>query len=69
MSHLVLNRLLRMGIPLLFLVAASLFQTSCATRASPDGGPRDTLAPVLDTAFPANGTVYFRSKKIELRFN
>lgn len=61
--------LLRGGGLLFILFVAIMYQSSCATRASPDGGPRDTIAPILDTAFPANGTLFFDKKRIELHFN
>lgn len=43
--------------------------SSCATQSAPSGGPRDSLPPELDTAFPANGKVNFQGQSIRLRFN
>ena len=43
--------------------------SSCATQSAPSGGPRDSLPPELDTAFPANGKVNFQGTRIRLRFN
>ncbi|MDR9375111.1 MAG: Ig-like domain-containing protein [Schleiferiaceae bacterium] len=43
--------------------------SSCATQSAPSGGPRDSLPPELDTAFPANGKVNFQGASIRLRFN
>lgn len=54
-----------------FLFMAALFEmsiSSCASKSSPGGGPRDTLAPQLDTAFPPNLSIQFKAKEIELRF-
>lgn len=42
---------------------------SCASQSSPNGGPRDTVPPSLDTSFPANFTTNFQSKTIELIFD
>lgn len=45
-----------------------IFISSCASKSSPGGGPKDTLAPQLDTAFPPNQTILFKAQEIELRF-
>ncbi len=42
--------------------------SSCASQSSPQGGPRDTIAPQLDTSFPPNQTILFNATEIELRF-
>lgn len=49
-----------------------LFDTgliSCASKSSPDGGPKDTAAPQLDTSYPPNKTLYFNSDRIILEFD
>lgn len=51
------------------LVFFELSISSCASRSAPSGGPKDTLAPVLDTAFPPNYSTNFSSKKIKLVFD
>ena len=54
------------------LVLAILFDgllPSCASISAPSGGPRDTAAPVLDTAYPYNGKTNFSSREIRLIFN
>lgn len=51
-----------LGISLVFL-------QSCAQMASPPGGKKDTLAPVLTTSIPLNKSKNFKGKKIELNFN
>ncbi|MEQ9263323.1 MAG: Ig-like domain-containing protein [Owenweeksia sp.] len=58
--------LLILGLVFVFFEA---FLSSCASRASPSGGPRDTIAPVLDTAFPPNFSTRFKGRSIELVFN
>ena len=51
-----------LGISLVFL-------QSCAQMASPPGGKKDTLAPVVTTSIPLNKSKNFKGKKIELNFN
>ncbi len=43
---------------------------SCANRGTgPQGGPRDTIPPVVTKESPANGTLSFSGKKVEIQFN
>lgn len=59
-------------IALLFFALLIIFDfsvSSCATVGRPTGGPRDTLAPALDTSFPANLTTHFNQKKVVLVFD
>lgn len=42
---------------------------SCASQATPGGGPKDTVAPVMDTSFPANFSTYFDANEIQLVFD
>lgn len=51
-----------LGISLVFL-------QSCAQMASPPGGKKDTLAPVVVSSIPLNKSKNFKGKKIELNFN
>lgn len=53
-------------LPLLVL-AAILY--SCATESTPLGGPEDKAPPELKEATPANKSIRFTEKKIELTFN
>ncbi|MEN9960408.1 MAG: hypothetical protein RL045_659 [Bacteroidota bacterium] len=53
---------LGLGISLVFL-------QSCAQMASPPGGKKDTLAPVVISSIPLNKSKNFKGKKIELNFN
>ena len=42
----------------------------CANQgAGPQGGPRDTIPPVVVKETPINGTLTFSSKKIEIQFD
>jgi len=41
----------------------------CAKRGSITGGSKDTLAPVLRSSFPKNGSVNFTGNEIKLNFN
>lgn len=63
------NQLLFVLISLSLLVLFELFLSSCASRSAPSGGPKDTLAPKLDTAFPPNQSLNFKQKKIILVFD
>lgn len=47
----------------------SLMGSSCAQIGSPTGGARDTLAPVLLNAIPANSSTHFKEKTITLNFD
>jgi hypothetical protein len=46
-----------------------LLNSGCANIIPPEGGPRDTTAPVLVTALPKDSTIAFNAKKIVLTFN
>lgn len=41
----------------------------CAKRGNIDGGPKDTIPPVLKMSFPKNFSTDFKAKKIELSFD
>jgi len=43
--------------------------SSCAKRGNITGGLKDTIAPVLKSSFPKNGSVNFNSKEIKLVFD
>ncbi len=51
------------------LILFEIFLSSCASRSAPSGGPRDTLAPVLDTSFPPNMSLNFKEKQVVMVFN
>ena len=46
-----------------------LFLVQCAKRASPTGGPKDSIPPVLINASPKMNTVFFDKDEIRLTFN
>lgn len=47
-----------------------LLLTGCANRGiGPQGGPKDTIPPVVVKETPANGFTHFAEKKIEILFN
>ena len=60
--------ILKTAVTLLFLGA---FLTRCATIMSPDGGPKDTLPPVIVNITPGNFKTNFsdKDKKIYIEFN
>lgn len=41
----------------------------CATIAQPQGGPRDSLPPIVISTVPPEGTTNFQSKRITINFN
>jgi hypothetical protein len=43
--------------------------SSCAKRGNITGGLKDTIAPVLKSSFPKNGSVNFNGKEIKLVFD
>lgn len=58
-------------LPTLLLSALAIYFSlaSCATISSPGGGPRDTIAPKLDTSFPPNFSLNFKASEINLVFD
>ena len=58
--------ILKTAVTLLFLGA---FLTRCANIMSPDGGPKDTLPPVITAITPGNFATNFKEKKIYIEFN
>src|SRR5688572_27347745 len=54
---------------LLILGISVISGTGCANIVPPQGGPRDTLPPLLTRATPADSTLNFRGNRIELTFN
>lgn len=50
--------------------ALLLFSTACANMGQgPQGGPKDTIPPVVVKELPLNGTLHFSAKRIEVQFN
>lgn len=63
------SALLHLLVMVFSIAIFELSLNSCASQSSPNGGPRDTIAPTLDTSFPANFTTNFKSTTIELIFD
>ena len=57
---------LRIAVVLLF---SGVFFMRCANIMTPDGGPKDTLPPVIVKLNPDNFTTNFKAKKIYIEFN
>jgi hypothetical protein len=53
----------------LLLFILSFFLTRCANIVPPNGGPRDTIPPVLINAIPHDSTLHFHSRSITLNFD
>ena len=58
--------ILKVAVTLLFLGA---FMTRCANIMSPDGGPKDSLPPVITNITPGNFATNFTEKKIYIEFD
>jgi Bacterial Ig-like domain len=53
----------------IFLISQTLVQTGCANIIPPEGGPRDSLPPVLRRASPPDSSRNFADKRITLTFD
>ena len=51
------------------LIFGGVFFTRCANIMTPDGGPKDTLPPVIVKLEPGNFATNFKAKKIYIEFN
>ncbi len=60
---------MKFGLNILLLGGLLLSTIQCAKRASPTGGPRDTIPPVLVNASPKMNTVFFDKEEFVLNFN
>lgn len=61
-----LSTLAKTAVVLLFL---SSFLVRCANTTTPQGGPRDTIPPVMMVATPENFSTKFAAKRIFIEFN
>ena len=52
-----------------FFILVAISVIGCAKRGSITGGSKDTLAPVLRSSLPKNGSVNFTGNEIKLNFN
>jgi len=54
----------------LFILMAAVAMIGCANRGvGPQGGPKDSLPPLVVKSSPVNGALEFRGKRIEIAFN
>ena len=53
----------------IFVFAIIILTSNCARKGRPNGGLKDSLAPVMVTANPPYKSINFNSKKIKLSFN
>ena len=65
----VINLRMRFSLYILLLGGLLLSTVQCAKRASPTGGPRDSIPPLLINASPKLNTVFFDKDEINLTFN
>ncbi len=65
----IMKLLCSFGVLIFFMAVALLFGGSCANIIPPNGGPRDSIPPVLLNASPKDSTLNFRGNKITLTFN
>lgn len=61
--------MMRLGLNILLLGGLLLTTVQCAKRASPTGGPRDSLPPLLINASPKLNTVFFDKEEFNLTFD
>ncbi|WKD85138.1 hypothetical protein KCTC32516_00477 [Polaribacter huanghezhanensis] len=54
---------------IIFVFAVILLTSNCARKGRPNGGLKDSLAPVIVTANPPYKSIHFNSKKIKLSFD
>lgn len=52
-----------------FLILSLVLFTNCAKRGTIDGGPKDTLAPVILSTSPENFSTNFTAKTIQINFD
>ena len=62
----VINLRMRFSLYILLLGGLLLSTVQCAKRASPTGGPRDSIPPLLINASPKLNTVFFDKDEINL---
>ncbi len=63
------NKSDRLTVVLVSLFFAMAFFSRCAQPAAPQGGPRDTIPPILLSVKPANNTTNFDAKEVVFTFN
>jgi hypothetical protein len=51
------------------IILVSLYVYSCANQGSPQGGPKDTIPPILVKSIPANKSLNYKDKVFEFEFD
>ena len=51
------------------IILVSLYIYSCANQGSPQGGPKDTIPPILVKSIPANKSLNYKDKVFEFEFD
>ena len=60
---------MKLGFNCIFVLLLTLFCVQCAKRSTPNGGPKDSIPPVLVNANPKLNSVFFDKEEIELTFD
>jgi uncharacterized protein (DUF2141 family) len=60
---------MRLALKFILFTGLLLSTVQCAKRASPTGGPKDSIPPVLINASPKLNTIFFDKEEINLTFN
>ncbi|MDG2109216.1 MAG: Ig-like domain-containing protein [Flavobacteriaceae bacterium] len=60
---------MRLALKFIVVTGLMLFTVQCAKRASPTGGPKDSIPPVLINASPKLNTTFFDKDEFYLTFN
>ena len=60
---------MRLALNFIVVTGLILFTVQCAKRASPTGGPKDSIPPVLINASPKLNTTFFDKDEFNLTFN
>ena len=59
----------QIGIGIVILLMGALLLSNCASISQPTGGPKDTIPPVLEFSVPLNGSLNYRGRTIQLKFD
>lgn len=65
----IFRKKININIVVICLFFAVAFFSRCAQTMTPEGGPRDTLAPILLNVEPANFSTNFKDKEVRFYFN
>ena len=65
----IITRLKQLTAAAIIAVVALPILVQCATIGTPEGGPKDTIPPVVLGVFPKSHTTNFSDKKIEILFD